>query len=92
MSDFQIFPLFAWSGAQNAGKDFRILIVGGNSEDQSVPPIEIVDLKSFIFESTEDRIMNLLNGYYKASLKDPVFGTMTPYGEAHMALVKKYCD
>ncbi len=52
----------------------------------------MVDLKSYIFESTEDRILNLLNGYYRASLKEPVFGTMTPYGEAHMALVKKYCD
>ena len=82
ISDFQIFPLFSWSETSNAGKDFRILIVGGNSEDENVSPIEILDMKPFIFESAEDRILTLLNHHYKASLRDPIFGTMTPYGDA----------
>jgi hypothetical protein len=92
ISDFQIFPLFSWSGPSNAGKDFRILIVGGNSEDENVTPIEILDMKPFIFESAEDRILTLLNHHYKTTLRDPVFGTMTPYGDAQVALVKRYCD
>jgi hypothetical protein len=92
VSDCQIYPLYAWSGVERAGKDFRILIVGGNTEDQRVPPMEIVDLKHYIFESTEDRILSLLNHHYRESLRDPIFGTMTEYGEAHAAIVKRYCD
>ena len=92
MSDCQIFPLYAWSGTERAGKDFRILIVGGNTEDKQVPPMEIVDLKHYIFESVEDRILSLLNHHYRESLRDPIFGTMTEYGESHAALVKRYCD
>jgi hypothetical protein len=52
-------------------------VLGGNTEEESIPPIEIVDLKPFIFESAEDRIISLLNNHYKATLKDPIFGTMT---------------
>ncbi len=39
VSDFQIYPLFQFSGASNAGKDYRILIVGGNCEDDRDPPL-----------------------------------------------------
>jgi hypothetical protein len=39
-------------------------------------------MKPFIFESAEDRILTLLNHHYKGSLRDPIFGTMTPYGDA----------
>jgi hypothetical protein len=76
VSDFQIFPLYQWSG-MGVGRDYRVLIVGGNTEDERNPPIEIVDLKPYIFESIEERVLHLLNNHYRASLKDPIYGTMT---------------
>ena len=69
-----------------------MLIVGGNTEDVLVPPISMIDLKPYIFESAEDRIISLLNTHYKATLKDPIFGTMVSYGEAQVAIVKRYCN
>ena len=74
------------------GKDYRILILGGNTEDDRSPAVEIVDLKPYIFESAEDRILHLLNNHYRGSLKEPIYGSMVQYGEANVALVKKYCD
>ena len=37
-------------------------------------------------------MISLLNKHYKEKLMDPIFGTMVPYGEGQVALVKKYCD
>lgn len=66
--------------------------MGGNCEEERVPPLEIIDLKPYIFESAEDRVLSLMNTHYKEALRDPVFGTMIPYGDTHVAMVKKYCD
>lgn len=90
VSDFQVYPLFNWSG--NPGKDYRVLVLGGNSEDERGPAMEIVDLKPYIYESAEDRVMHLLNNHYRSTLKDPMYGTMVQYGEANVAIVKRYCD
>jgi len=90
VSDFQIFPLYAWSG--NGGKDFRVLILGGNTEVDHAEPIELVDLKPFIYESAEERVVALLNNYYRGKLRDPMYACMVTYGDANVALVKNYCD
>ena len=92
VSDFQIFPLFSWSGQSNAGKDYRVLILGGNAEVEDCPTIEQIDLKPYIYESSEERILSLLNNYYRSSLRDPMYATMVAYGEANVAIVKNYCD
>ena len=71
--------------------------MGGNCEDTRVPPLEIIDMKPYIYESAEERILTMMNNHYLGRLRDPMFGTITTYGGnevngAMAAFVKCYCD